>query len=122
MKEIWKDVPTDIYAYGIKDVYQASNTGKIRNKITGRILKFSPYMNDKKRLKVQLRGRYHENLTFRPDYVIWETWKDDKTPTAYNKHISRKDYKYDNFNIENLYIAGVENWKAYHHDLVKKQH
>ena len=122
MKEIWKDVPADIYAYGIRDVYQASNTGKIRNKITGRILKLSPYRRNNKRFMVQLRGMSNGSLTFRADYVIWETWKDSKTPTSFNKHIFRKDYKYDNLNIENLYIAGVENWKAYHYDLVKKHY
>lgn len=106
MTEIWKEVPQSVYYLGIMPNYEASNLGRIRNSKTGRILKYSPSNGDYNRMKVQLRNKY-EGLSLRVAYVIWETFRSEDQPSAYEKPIYFKDGNNHNFAFDNLSLTKV---------------
>jgi len=106
--EIWKEIPQSIYYLGFKPIYEASNLGRIRNKNTGKILKLSPTNGNNNQLKVQLRGKYMESLSFRVSYVIYETFRNENDPSAYEKRIYFKDGNCHNFAFENLSLKNFK--------------
>lgn len=96
--EIWKEIPQSIYWLGFKPLYEASNYGRIRNKKTGKMLTFTPCNGNSKCLKVQLRGKYKENLSFLVSHIIYTTFIGD----CYEKVVKFKDGNCHNFTIDNL--------------------
>lgn len=101
MKEIWKPISQNLYYLGVNDCYEVSNTGKVRNKKTGHILKATPTNGDSRRLKVQLMTPYkHLRISVQLSHVVYDTFVCD----CYGKHISYHDGDYFNNEVDNLYI------------------
>jgi len=97
-KEIWKEIPQDIYYLGFKPIYEASNYGRIRNKNTDHILKYSLCNGNSKRLKIQLQGNYGERLSFLVSHIIYSTFIGD----CYGRQVKFKDGDPHNYLVDNL--------------------
>ena len=101
MLEIWKEIPQSIYWLGFKPIYEASNLGRIRNKKTGKILKYSMTNGNSNSLKVQLQATYRGGrLSFLVSHIIYSTFVGD----CYEKRVKFKDGNTSNFNVSNLYL------------------
>lgn len=101
MKEIWKSISQNLYYLGVNDCYEVSNTGKVRNKKTGHILKATPTNGDNRRLKVQLMTPYkYLRISVQLSHVIYDTF----VGPAYNGRIRHRDGNYANNSVENLYV------------------
>ena len=100
MKEIWKPISQNLYYLGVDENYEVSNTGKVRNKKTGHILKTTPTNGDKRRMKVQVkcRGGYYY-LSLQISHVVYDTF----VGPAYNGRIRHRDGNPSNNCVENLY-------------------
>lgn len=98
-KEVWKEIPQDMYYLGFKPIYEASNRGRIRNKNTKRMLKYSMCNGNPDRLKVQLQATYRGGrLSFLVSHIIYSTFVGD----CYEKQVKFKDGNSHNFNVDNL--------------------
>lgn len=98
--EIWKEVPQSLYYYGVGHKYEASNLGRVRNKLSGHILKPSPMKRNKNQLKVNFhRTVGFDTLSFLLSHVIYETF----IGHSYYKRIRFKDGNPNNCAVDNLY-------------------
>ena len=59
MKEVWKDIP--MYA----DIYEVSNFGRVRSKVTGHIIKCYPNHKGYLRVVIHLNGRIKKEMVHR---------------------------------------------------------
>lgn len=76
MEEIWKPISPDIYWQGVKNIYEVSNTGKVRNKITGRILAQRKGQGPQQSPRVTLTGMTYPRLTFNVSRLVYNAFCD----------------------------------------------
>jgi hypothetical protein len=101
MKEIWKPISQNLYYLGVDENYEVSNTGKVRNKKTGHILKVTPINGDSRRLKVQVKcSRAFCYLSLQISHVVYDTFVGD----CYGKAVYHRDGNSANNSVENLYV------------------
>lgn len=99
-KEIWKPIAQSLYYMGIKPIYEVSNTGKIRNKNTKRVLTLTPCNGNPNRLKVQVKDNYGMGLSLLASHVVYETF----VGSCYEARVKYKDGNPRNNAVSNLYI------------------
>ncbi len=98
-KEIWKPIAQSLYYIGIDPIYEVSNTGKVRNKDTKRILAVTPSNKNYNRPKVQVRC-YGIHLSLLLSHVVYETF----VGGCYGARVKHKDGNPLNNAVDNLYI------------------
>ena len=97
-KEIWKPITQNLYYLGIKPIYEVSNTGKVRNIKTKRVLALTPCNGNPNRLKVQVKDNYGRGLSFMASHVVYETF----VGNCYEKKVKHIDGNPRNNAVENL--------------------
>lgn len=102
-KEIWKDLYPGFYYRGIKDCYQVSNMGRVRNKITGHMMTIRKGRTPKASGRVTLEGVVDRALTFNVSTLVWNTFATNCCSVE-NVVISFKDGNPMNCKLNNLYI------------------
>jgi hypothetical protein len=101
--EIWKDLNVDLYYRGIKNCYQVSNMGRVRNKVTGHIMTPRKGQTSKASARVTLEGAVDHALTFNVSTLVWKTFATNCREIE-NVTISFKDGNPMNCKLSNLYI------------------
>lgn len=97
-KEIWKPIAQSLYYLGIKPIYEVSNTGKVRNIKTKRVLALTPCNGNPNRLKVQVKDNYGMGLSLLVSHVVYETFVGD----CYEKKVKHIDGNPRNNAVDNL--------------------
>ena len=97
-KEIWKPIAQNLYYLGIKPIYEVSNTGKVRNIKTKRVLALTPCNVNPNRLRVQVRNNYGIGISLMASHVVYETFVGD----CYEKKVKHIDGNPRNNAVENL--------------------
>lgn len=112
MKEFWKDVP------GHDDLYEASNTGRIKRKKTGRIL--SQRLEPMGYLRVKMFNKNNVPSDYRVHRIIALTFI---TKNQKKNNVNHIDGNKINNNVSNLeWVTRSENTKhAYRTGLANKQ-
>ena len=98
-KEIWKQFPQDLYTLNcIKPIYEVSNTGKVRNIKTKRVLALTPCNGNPNYLKVQVQSIWNIGLSFRISHVVYQAFVGE----CYDKRVYHIDGNPRNNSVENL--------------------
>ena len=97
-KEIWKPIAQSLYYLGIKPIYEVSNTGKVRNINTKRVLKLSPTNGNYNRLKVQVTYKYGGTISLLISHVVYETF----VGSCFGKYVRHIDGDPTNNAVSNL--------------------
>lgn len=75
-EEIWKPIPTDVYWQGIKDMYDVSNMGRVRNRNTGKILSARPGRGPQQSYRVSLVGETYKKITLNLSKLVYNAFCD----------------------------------------------
>lgn len=102
MKEIWKPVPTDIYYRDVKDIYEVSNTGKVRNKKTGKLLSQRRGQGPQQSYRVTLCGERDPRLNFNVSKLVYNAFCDPNQRVKEYGIITFKDGDPSNCRFDNL--------------------